>query len=414
MKWGAVKPGPHFWDPWASDEEVLAVGGSHAHEPHPDTARMRRWALAVVAPFALATVIALVVLWPGAVEREELDVAGAGQVDGSVTALDTEPCAEELPDDVNGCGTATVEVRAIDTHDAPVAVGDSVEVPLPNGPGAPRLQVGDDVVMIHMATPDGQTFNVVDHRRSTQMWVLAAAFVLAVVAFGRLRGVRSLLGLAITFVVLLYFVVPGILDGTSPVVMALAGSAAIVLSVMYLTHGLNLTTTVALVGTLVSLALTGFLAWAAVEGLHLSGVTDDVSTTVGMELGVDMGGLLLAAIMIGSLGVLDDVTVTQAATVTEIARANPDHGARHLNRAGLRVGRAHIASVINTIILAYAGSSLPLLVLIVANNPTIGAVVTDQVLAQEIVRSAVATLGLIAAVPVTTALAAAVAARATR
>lgn len=101
-------------------------------------------------------------------------------------------------------------------------------------------------------------------------------------------------------------------------------------------------------------------------------------------------------------------------TVTEVARANPDHGVAQLNRAGLRVGRAHIASVVNTIILAYAGSSLPLIVLIVANNPAIGAVVTDQVLAQEIVRSAVATLGLIAAVPVTTALAAVVASRAAR
>lgn len=395
------------------------MGGSHAHEPHPDTTKMRRWALAVLAPFALVTLVALVVLWPGAVERGQPDTAGAGQVNGSVVALDVEPCPEELPDEVNGCGTATVEVEEIDAADgadgaAPVAVGDQVEVALPNGSGAPRLQVGDGVVMIHMATPEGQTFNVVDHQRSTQMWILAGAFVLAVVAFGRLRGVRSLVGLALTFVVLLYFVVPGILEGTSPVVMALAGSAAIVLSVMYLTHGLNLVTTVALVGTLVSLALTGLLAWVAVAGLHLSGVTDDVSTTVGMQLGVDMGGLLLAAIMIGSLGVLDDVTITQAATVTEVARANPDHGVAQLNRAGLRVGRAHIASVVNTIILAYAGSSLPLIVLIVANNPAIGAVVTDQVLAQEIVRSAVATLGLIAAVPVTTALAAVVASRAAR
>lgn len=387
------------------------MGGSHAHEPHPETTRMRRWALAVVAPFALVTLVALVLLWPGAVERQPPETAGAGQAGGVVVALDREECPEARPDDVNGCGTATVEVDEVDAA-APVEVGGRVEVPLPNGPGAPRLEVGHEVVMIHMATPDGQTFNVVDHRRGTGMWVLAAAFVLAVVAFGRWRGVRSLLGLAVTFVVLLYFVVPGILEGSSPVVMALVGAAVIVLAVMYLTHGLTLVTTVAVVGTLASLALTALLAWLAVAGLHLTGVTDDVSTTVGMDLGVDMRGLLLAGIMIGSLGVLDDVTVTQSATVTELALANPDYGAGHLHRAGSRVGRAHIASVINTIILAYAGSTLPLLVLIVANNPSLGAVVTDQVLAQEIVRSAVATLGLIAAVPVTTGLAAVVAARA--
>lgn len=392
------------------------MGGSHAHEPHPETSRMRRWALLVVAPFALVTVVALVLLWPGAVERTEPEVAGAGQAGGEVVSVDREECPEPQPDDVNGCGTATVEVDEVDAMDvgAPVEVGERVEVPLPNGPGAPRLEAGHEVVMIHMSTPDGQTFNVVDHRRSTGMWVLAAAFVLAVVAFGRWRGVRSLVGLGVTFVVLLYFVVPGILAGSSPVAMALAGCAAIVLSVMYVTHGPTLATTVALVGTLVSLALTGLLAWLAVAGLHLTGVTDDISTTVGMDLGVDMGGLLLAGIMVGSLGVLDDVTVTQSETVTELARANPGYGAGDLYRAGGRVGRAHIASVINTIILAYAGSTLPLLVLIVANNPSLGAVVTDQVLAQEIVRSVVATLGLIAAVPVTTALAAVVASRAVR
>lgn len=373
---------------------------------------MRRWAVAVVAPFVVVTLVALALLWPGAVERETPDVAGAGQAGGTVVAVDREECPEPLPDDVNGCGSATVEVDEVDG--APVEVGARVETTLPNGTGAARIEVGHSVVLLHMSTPDGGTFSIVDHRRATGMWILAAAFVLAVVAFGRWRGVRSLLGLGVTFLVLLYFVVPGILEGSSPVAMALAGSAAIVLSVMYLTHGLTLSTTVALVGTLVSLALTGLLAWIAVAGLHLTGVTDDVSTTVGMDLGVDMGGLLLAGIMVGSLGVLDDVTVTQSETVTELARANPAYRAVDLYRAGGRVGRAHIASVINTIILAYAGSTLPLLVLIVANNPTLGAVVTDQVLAQEIVRSGVATLGLIAAVPVTTALAALVAARAVR
>lgn len=369
---------------------------------------MRRSALVVMVPLALLTLVAMAWFWPGEVDREAGE--SAGQVVGSVVEIDREACPEVLPDEVNGCGSAQVEVTEAEAG-APVAEGERVEVTLPNGPGAPRLEVDDDVLMIHMATPDGQTFDVVDHRRGSQMWVLAAAFVLAVVAFGRWRGVRSLIGLTVTFAVLLSFVVPGILGGDPPVVMALVGSAAIVLSVMYLTHGLSLATTVAVVGTVVSLVLTGLLAWGAVWSLHLTGVTDDVSTTVGMELGVDMRGLLLAGIVIGSLGVLDDVTVTQSAAVSEIAHANPAYRFGDLYRAGARVGRAHIASVINTIVLAYAGSSLPLLVLIVASNPTLGAVVTDQVLAQEVVRSLVATLGLVAAVPLTTALAALVSSR---
>ena len=149
----------------------------------------------------------------------------------------------------------------------------------------------------------------------------------------------------------------------------------------------------------------------SVSALHLTGVTDDISAALGANYTVNMEGLLLAGIVIGTLGVLDDVTVTQAATVAELAEANPRYGVRDLYRGGTRVGRSHIASMVNTIILAYAGSSLPLLILIVANSDSIGSVVTDQIIAQEIVRSIVGTLGLVAAVPLTTALAAVVSRR---
>jgi uncharacterized membrane protein len=209
----------------------------------------------------------------------------------------------------------------------------------------------------------------------------------------------------VTFLVLLVFVVPAILDGRPPVLVAVVGSAAIALSVLYLTHGLVSSTTVALLGTLTSLALTGALAQLCTAALHLSGITDDVSQSVRTTHGVDMAGLLVASIVIGSLGVLDDVTVTQAATVTELADADPGFGFARLYRAASRVGRSHIASVVNTIVLAYAGSSLPLLVLVVADNDSLGEVLTTQFLAQELVRSAVATLGLVVAVPITTALA---------
>lgn len=199
---------------------------------------------------------------------------------------------------------------------------------------------------------------------------------------------------------------PAILAGEPPLLVAIVGSAAIMLTVLYLTHGWAWSTTVAVLGTLISLTLTGLLSAVTVGALHLTGITDDVSNAVGTGHSVNMEGLLLAGIVIGSLGVLDDVTITQAATVDELARANPSYGARSLYRAASRVGRSHIASVVNTIVLAYAGSSLPLLVLIVADNGGLGSVVTNQVLAQEIVRSLVATIGLIAAVPVTTGLAA--------
>jgi uncharacterized membrane protein len=248
------------------------------------------------------------------------------------------------------------------------------------------------------------SYDVVDHQREVGLWVLGLAFVLALVAFGRWRGVAALAGLAATFGILAVFVIPAILAGSPPLLVAVVASAAVVLVVLYLTHGFALTTTMAVLGTLASLVLTGVLAAVAVSGLHLTGVTDDLSASVGTSQGIDVRGLLLAGIIIGSLGVLDDVTVSQAATVAELARADPTSRFRGLFRAGSRVGRAHVASVVNTIVLAYAGASLPLLVLIVADNGSLTAVVPSQVVAQEIVRSAVATIGLVAAVPITTAL----------
>jgi uncharacterized membrane protein len=381
------------------------MGAHHPRHAAPETRQMRTLALVVIVPVAVLTLAAMVWLWPSGVVAP--DLAGATQLQGDVTAIDRAPCPEELPDEVNGCGNATVLV----TDGA--QQGQDLVVPLPNGPGSPEVAEGDHVTLNQLTGPDGEVYAIVDHQRSTGLWALGAVFALVVAAFGRWRGIAALAGLAVTFAVLVFFVVPAILAGEPPLLVAIVGSSAIMLTVLYLTHGITLTTTVAVLGTLASLTLTGVLSLVAVSALHLTGITDDLSTSLGLTHGVDMQGLLLAGIVIGSLGVLDDVTVTQSATVTELARANPTYGFSHLYRSANRVGRSHIASVINTIILAYAGSSLPLLILIVANNDSFGGVVTDQIVAQEIVRSAVATLGLIAAVPMTTALAAISASRTT-
>jgi uncharacterized membrane protein len=369
--------------------------GAHHHRRAPaDGSRLHLTAvLTVVAPLALLTVVALVWLWPpsSAVERAE---GAAQELTGQVTEVLPEPCPEGTPDDVDRCGEVRVELDE----------GDEVTAPLPGGLGAPEVEVGHDVVLIRSETPDGVSYDVVDHQREVGLWLLGLAFVLALVAFGRWRGVAALAGLAATFGILAVFVIPAILAGSPPLLVAVVASAAVVLVVLYLTHGFALTTTMAVLGTLASLVLTGVLAAVAVSGLHLTGVTDDLSASVGTSQGIDVRGLLLAGIIIGSLGVLDDVTVSQAATVAELARADPTSRFRGLFRAGSRVGRAHVASVVNTIVLAYAGASLPLLVLIVADNGSLTAVVPSQVVAQEIVRSAVATIGLVAAVPITTAL----------
>ncbi|MFC4120119.1 YibE/F family protein [Nonomuraea zeae] len=388
------------------------MGANHAHgtDAVPTSRRTVLAGLAVLVPLAIVTLAALVWLWPdGRPEAAAQQPPGVERLSGTVTGVVLKPCpavTEGAPrPDPATCGNATVRVE-----DGP-DVGRDVTLRLPSGPGAQHFAADDAVILLRDS--DG-AYQISDHDRATPLWLFGAAFALAVIAFGRWRGVTALVGLAVTFVLLLTFVIPGILEGRSPMLVAITGAAAIMLAVLYLTHGFSVSTSMAVLGTLASLALTGLLSYGALGFARLNGITDDSALTLGMSLSIDTQGLLLASIIIGALGVLDDVTVTQAVTVAELAHANPSYGFARLYRAAGRIGRAHIASVINTIILAYAGASLPLLLLFSIGEQPLGDVLTTPVIAQEIVRSIVGTLGLIAAVPITTALAALTASRAHR
>lgn len=387
------------------------TGHSHLSPDRPTTRRAGRFALTVLGCAAAVTLTAMVLLWPdGSGRGSDQTGDGATQATGDVVAVVQTACPQvpegQDPSVPGGqrevCGTVTVRLTS------GAEAGQEITADIPAGPGAPEVEAGDRLVLIVTeGAESGVDYQILDHQRGRQLWVLGIAFALAVVAFGRWRGLAALGGLAITFGVLLFFIVPAILDGRSPLLVTVVGAAAIMLSVLYLTHGFTVPTSVAVLGTLTSLILTGGLAAAATAGLHLTGVgTEETNFLTLTFSNVNMQGLLLAGILIGSLGVLDDVAVTQAVTVSELAHANPSLSATRLYRAASRVGRAHITSVINTLVLAYAGASLPLLILLAAGNAPLGQVLTTQMLAQEIVRSVVGTMGLIAAVPITTALAA--------
>lgn len=204
---------------------------------------MHRWMLGAIAPLAVLSLVAMVWMWPDPVPAPD-GPGSLAQVAGTVEAIAPEPCAEDLPDEVNGCGTALV--RFTDGGRA----GEQERVPLPNGQGAPELDEGDDVLLIATDTPDGTTWAVVDHQRGTQLWILGIAFAVALVAFGRWRGLSAMVGLAVTFLVLVLFVVPAILGGDPPLVVAIVGAAVIALTVLYLTHGVSPSTSVAVVATL--------------------------------------------------------------------------------------------------------------------------------------------------------------------
>ena len=365
---------------------------SHTHELPANNAsrRTRRIVAAVLVPAAIATLLAMILLWPG---RVHLNTAPAGgdRAQGTITTL-----------------TATGATVWI--TDGP-GKGTDVTADLSTGPGSPRLSVGDKVVLIHLpgAVAGGNAYTVVDHQRAGPMLWLLALTVLAVLLFGRRLGLTSLAGLAVSFAILIFFIIPAILRGSPPLLVAVVGAAAIMFAALYLTHGVNVHTSIAIAGTLASLVLTGVLGAAFTAALRLTGVaSDDDAFLAATQGGIDMRGLLLAGIVIGALGVLDDVTVTQAATVAELA----GHGGKsrwEIYRAASRIGRAHVGSAVNTLVLAYAGAALPVLLLLATGSQPVSQVLTGELLAQEVLRSAVGTIGLVASVPITTALAALIA-----
>lgn len=275
--------------------------------------------------------------------------------------------------------------------------------------GEAEYQRGDEVVISRTKDFEGNDiFYITDFvRRKPLLWLFLMFVVLAAVV-GRWRGVNSILGMGISFLLIFRFILPQILAGRDPVLISIFGSLLIIPVTFYLSHGLNKKTTVAIFGTLISLIITGLLAKTFVEAAKLTGYASEEAaflqvTRPGM---INIKGLLLAGIIIGVLGVLDDITVAQAAVVEQLRNASPNLKPEELFRRAMEVGQDHISSMVNTLILVYAGAALPLLLLFVDNPLPFSQVVNNEVIAEEIIRTLVGSIGLIAAVPITTFLAA--------
>lgn len=402
-----------------------AAGHGHGGPAIPASARVRRLLAYVLVPFALAVAVGMAVMWPDGQRHDHQRHQGQVQVAyGEVTATAAVSCDPAVsgadgtgppPEAVSPAPAATdrdCTSVAVDITEGP-GRGTTVRQLISEGAGLAGLKVGDKVVLDYAANaPPEAQWTVVDFQREKPMLWLAGLFAVAVVAVGRLRGLMALLGLAASFAVLVWFVLPAILQGSSPLPVAVVGASAIMLVTLYLCHGFSARTSIAVLGTLVSLALIGVLGELFLGLTRLTGMASEEATMVrAMHSEVDVRGLLLAGVVIGSLGVLDDVTVTQTSAVWELKHANPALRAVDLYRAGLRIGRDHIASTVNTLVLAYAGASLPLLLLFSGSDQGVGAVVTSEIVAEEVIRTLVGSIGLVASVPVTTALAAVVAAR---
>ncbi|HVE98796.1 MAG TPA: YibE/F family protein [Mycobacteriales bacterium] len=390
---------------------------AHSH-PHPPATltesyetppALRRALTLAVVPLLLATLVGLVVLWPrggGPVIGEGIGVA-EDLVPATVRNREAVPCADAPPDQEGVDGRVTCALLELEITDG-VDRGQTIALDHVESERTPAIAEGDKIVLGYESDAEpGSEYFYADRQRGRPLLLLAAVFAVAVVALGRWSGLRALGGLVVSLAVLIVFVLPALLRGSNPLAVAVVGAAAVMVAALYLAHGVTVRTTIALLGTLASLLLTGLLAAAFVAAGRFTGLASEEATFLNAVAGqVELEGLLLAGIIIGSLGVLDDVTVTQASAVWELHLANPAYRARELYSAALRIGRDHIASTVNTLVLAYAGASLPLLVLFSLANRDLGDVLTGEVIAQEVVRTLVGSIGLVASVPLTTGLAA--------
>ena len=375
----------------------MGSGHSHSHaRSFKNPEGLVRIVLLVLGPMIALTVIGMIALWPSS---EDLPVIAVGDfVQGTVQQV--VPCDNGDPK----CAVATVSV------DEGPDTGDTIEINLTIGSTSPTLEPGTAVLL--QPLPDsagGQAYALADVDRSTPLLVLCVLFAAAVVLLAGWKGVSALVGLLASLGILAVFVLPALLQGGAPVPVAAVGAAAIAIVSMGLAHGFNVRTGVALIGTLVALFITTALGWIFTEALNFTGAaTEDAAYLQAVAGGtLDLRGLLLAGLVIGALGVLDDVTVTQAAAVWEVYGADDDVSLKSLWTAGMRVGRDHVAAVVNTLVLAYVGASLPLFLLITLSDAPLVQSLNNEVIASEIVRSLVGGLGIIAAVPLTTMLAAA-------
>jgi uncharacterized membrane protein len=373
--------------------------------------------LVVLIPIGLATLVGLMVLWPGGEKTAAQQAAesflppGTTYPQATIVSLEPFVCAEATASTpAQTCATAVMVIA-----DGPSS-GDYVQVELPPEVVAEGVEVGDELVLDRdPGTVSGSpTYAFRDFARGTPIVVLALFFTLVVGAVARLRGLLALLGLGFAFVVLLQFMLPALLDGSSPIWVSLVGSSAIMFVVLYLAHGFNARTTTALLGTLFGLALSAVLGTVAVAAAHLTGFSSEAAVQLLQYDGtLDFSGLVLAATVVAGLGILNDVTITQASAVWQLHDASPQAGWRELFRRGMAIGRDHIASTIYTIVFAYAGAALPLLLLFEIYERPFWTVLTGSEVGEEVIRTFVGGIALVLAVPVTTLIGALVATAAT-
>ncbi|MFT3888388.1 MAG: YibE/F family protein [Arachnia sp.] len=355
--------------------------------------------LAVVAVLAIA---GMIWLWPAASEVEAMthkvvDAPGVSYVHAEIQSLH-DGCEDFTG---GGCETAVVLPK-----EGP-ETGKAQNVTLSGAQVNSGLQPGDSIEVARIDTEDGPHYSFSGVDRLPVLAVLAGLFVLAVVAVARWRGVFALVGLGVAAWVVMSFMLPAIIVGKPGMAVALAGSTVIMFIVLYVAHGISLRTSAALAGTLLGLAVTTLLGTFAVTAARLSGFADENEYDLAqLAPAINFQDLLMVGIIVGGLGVLNDVTITQASAVWELRAAAPEWSRARVFAAGMRIGRDHIASTIYTIVFAYAGAALTVLLLLHFTTRTPLALLGNELFGGEAVRTLASAIGLVLAVPITTGIAA--------
>lgn len=391
-------------------------------------ASRRAWTvmLGLLVPLAVLVVSGLVLLWPAGEDRAAWDPAalgeGASYVSGTVTMVDLRKCPDA---ESTGCAAITAEIDGTEgslyvppeAMAAGIAPGDTVkaiamDAGLDSDPAAEAVTGPADAAPPGGSAgpndPGAADYVFVDFDRNLSLGVLAAVYALLVVLVAGMRGLRALLGLVFAFVVMLVFMLPALLAGSPAVLVGMVAAGLIMLVVLYLAHGFSARTTTALIGTLAGVAVTGVLGALWTRWARLAGIYSEETYVLSWSAGVSTGDLVVCGILVAGLGVLNDVTITQAAAVWELALARPQARVRELFASAMRIGRDHIASTVYTIAFAFAGGGLTVLLLVASSSRPFLESLTLGDLAIEVVSLLVCSIGLVLAIPATTLIAAVV------
>ncbi|MET1088795.1 MAG: YibE/F family protein [Arthrobacter sp.] len=385
--------------------------------------RANRILAAVLIPLTLLTLAGMAMLWPSG-SKEGVSLAnpysaapGVTFDTGTIQSVVIENCMEgvrqqnqtqqgQTQQGQQGQGSdCTFAFTEPDKGGNPVKVVINPDVAKSHG-----VKPGDQIRYLNLSNAQGASasqgspaYIFVDFVRTLPIVLLALLYAAVVIAVARWRGLRALIGLVGAYFVLASFMLPGLVEGKPPLLLALVGSTVIMIGVLYFAHGFSARTSTALLGTIFGLAITALLAAWATGAANLAGVGNhDATTLMNTSANISISGVILCGLIISGLGVLNDVTITQSSAVWELYELAPQSSARKLFTSAMRIGRDHIASTVYTIAFAYAGAALPILIIVMLYDRPLADTLTSAELSEEVIRTLVGSIGLVLAIPVTT------------